>query len=71
MHNIAASQGRLEDIRDELSNWWESMPDSFADTPTGEKLDEAIDKLSEWIDQLDEMHSEAEDLELPIGYGRD
>lgn len=61
----------LSELRDEYQDWYDALPEPFIGGPTGERLEEAIDKLEEWIDLIEDIRAEAAELELPKGYGRD
>ena len=58
----------LEDIRDEYQEWRDNLPENLECSPTAEKLDEVIEFD---IDQIRDALDEAENLELPRGFGRD
>ena len=58
----------LEEVKEEYQEWRDNLPENLEMTPTSEKLDEVLDLDLESInDTLDE----AENLELPRGFGRD
>jgi hypothetical protein len=58
----------LEDLKSEYEEWQNNLPDSLQSSPVGEKLQAVCD-----ID-LDSARSaieEAENAELPLGFGKD
>ena len=59
---------KLEDIRDEYQEWRDNLPENLEGSATAEKLDEVIEFD---IDQIRDALDEAENLELPRGFGRD
>lgn len=72
----------LEDMRSDYADKYQNMPDSLQQTPYGEKCG-AMDSLSiddsawsdDWdmdgITTMDDMFSECEGTEIPLGFGRD
>ena len=68
----------LAALKDEYSEWFENMPDSLQQGPTGEKLQGIIDTVLYAMEDIDAAVSdvetqldEAEGVDLPRGYGKD
>jgi hypothetical protein len=73
---LIVALSELEDIKAEYQDWYDNMPDSTRDGPTGEKLSEIIEfdfdlDDSASIEDFEEVVSNAEDADLPLGFGRD
>jgi hypothetical protein len=73
---LIVALSELEDIKAEYQDWYDNMPDSTRDGPTGEKLSEIIELDFELddsasIEDFEEVVSNAEDADLPLGFGRD
>lgn len=72
---FTSSLEELRGVQEEYQEWFDNMPDSLQyNSPMGEKLQAITDldldievDLSEYEDPL----SEAENAELPLGFGRD
>jgi prefoldin subunit 5 len=64
----------VEDIRDELQEWFDGMRESLQSSATGEALEEMIERCDNFIDTLEELETAANDIdgaEVPKGFGRD
>jgi len=57
----------VESLADELTEWYDNMPEGFQNSSKGEELQEAIDTLS-GIDQVEvpEEYAEVEIISLPM-----
>ena len=55
-------------MQKEYEEWKDNLPENLQQSPVGEKL-EAVCDLD--IEGAIEMVSEAEGLDLPLGFGRD
>jgi hypothetical protein len=64
--NVALST--LNDLKTEYEEWRDNLPENLQSSTLGEKL-EAVCDLD--IDSVLDMIEEAENLELPLGFGRD
>lgn len=58
----------LEEIKDEYQEWRDNLPDNLEMTPVAEKLD-LVGDLD--LESINDTLEEAENLELPRGFGRD
>jgi ATP-dependent protease HslVU (ClpYQ) peptidase subunit len=64
----------LRDVKDEYQEWYDNMPESLQDSPTGEKLAELeYIELEPDLDmsEIIEAIEAAENADLPLGFGRD
>lgn len=67
----------LEDIRAEYEEWYDNMPEGLQSGPTGEKLTEITgmefdqDVTDMTLGQIEELIDEAENADLPLGFGKD
>lgn len=58
----------LKDIQSDFESWRDNLPENLQSSPVGEKLDAVCDlDLDGALDTL----SEAEGVDLPLGFGRD
>lgn len=63
----------LSDLRDEFVTWRDNLPENFASSALGEKLDAVCDleiDRDAVLDPLDFLDA-ADGMDLPLGYGRD
>lgn len=56
----------LQSIQSEYQDWSDNMPESFQDTPTGQKLEALCD-----LDLGGESIADIEEIAPPLGFGRD
>ena len=61
---LASAVATLQALHDEYQAWLDSMPESLEDG-------DLAGKLQETIDQLEELVSQASDIDPPRGFGRD
>jgi hypothetical protein len=61
---LAVLQGAVEALREEYQAWLDSLPDSLHDSDQAARLAETIDQLETVRDLLD-------DVQPPLGFGRD
>lgn len=59
----------INEVKDELQEWRDNLPENLENSPTAEKLDEVLNCQS--FDEIENSHNEIEELELPKGFGRD
>lgn len=59
---------QLQEVNQEYTDWREGMPDNLEGSPTHEKL-VALEDID--LDELERIIEEAENADLPIGFGRD
>jgi len=60
--------GKLQDIQSEYQEWNEGLPENLRESTIAEKL-ESITAID--FDSAIETVNEAEDADLPLGFGRD
>jgi hypothetical protein len=69
----------LNDVRSEYEDWRDNLPENLQGSALGEKLEAVVDlniesvmeePLAMWPDMLDVV-GEAENIDLPQGFGRD
>jgi hypothetical protein len=58
----------LQELQQEYQSWQESLPENLQNSATAEKLD-AVCNID--FDTALELASEAENIDLPLGFGRD
>lgn len=69
----------LKSVQEEYEEWRDNLPDNLRTSPVGEKLDAVCDldvesvgeNVRSVIDDADSIISDAENMELPQGFGRD
>lgn len=58
----------LVDIKSEYEEWLDNLPENLRDSALGEKLQAVVDLN---LDEALDIASEAENADLPLGFGRD
>ena len=66
--NAVVGLQALIDIQSEYEEWRNNLPDNLQATVLGEKLDTVCDLD---LDAAQETVTEAEEMDLPLGFGRD
>lgn len=62
----------LEEIRVEYEDWRDNLPESLQGSATADKLDEVCDlDIESALQEVESLLDDAENLELPLGFGRD
>jgi hypothetical protein len=67
----------LRGVREEYEEWHDGLPENLAQSAVGEKLQAIVDlditddPRAETYDDLESMLSEAEGMDMPLGFGRD
>ena len=64
----------LGDIKDEYEEWYDNMPEALQEGTTGEKLQELLEldlEVEVDLEDYEEVVSNAENADLPLGFGRD
>ena len=62
----------LVDIRAEYEDWRDALPENLEQSPLGEKLEAVCDlEFGDLLDDAREILDEAENIDLPLGFGRD
>lgn len=83
----AALESAIDDLvslKEEYQEWRDNMPESMESSPTVEKLEEVLyldlesaqgymsdDDFVESLDDIESILDEAENVDLPRGFGRD
>jgi predicted nucleic acid-binding Zn-ribbon protein len=74
---LEAALSELRELQEEYEQWRDNMPEGLQQSATGEKLSAIVDDLEipEEVEvdlsELDEAISNAEGMELPLGFGKD
>ena len=70
-----AALNELNELKGEYEDWRDNLPESLQSSPVGEKLDAICDidfDLSEDdLDGIEQAADEAENADLPLGFGKD
>jgi hypothetical protein len=61
----------LRELRDEYASWRDNLPENLQVSALGEKLDAVVDLDLDVLGEVEQLISEAESLDLPLGFGRD
>jgi hypothetical protein len=61
---LEEANGIVEELKDELQNWLDNLPDSFREGDKGTELEEEIEKLESAISSLEEAQSVISDTPL-------
>jgi hypothetical protein len=77
--NLNTALTSLYDVQQEYQDWLDNMPESMSSSATAEKLQEVCELdiesyMDEPLDNWSEVEntvSEAEGVDLPMGFGRD
>jgi len=64
---VAEARCEIEELMDELQNWYDSIPENLQDGDKANTLEESIQLLEEHIGILDEI--ENSDVEFPGMFG--
>jgi uncharacterized protein YukE len=59
---ISDSTSSVEELKEELENWYDNLPENFQNGMKGDELQEAIDALDGIYSSLDEQKDAVEDL---------
>lgn len=74
---VNAALEQLEDLRGEYESWYDNLPENLQDSNLGSKLSEitylSFDVIGDSEDAQDATQAleEAENADLPLGFGRD
>ncbi len=71
LEEISNATNVIEELKDELDEWRNNLPENLEDSATAQKLDEAMDALETLKDEIDGACYAADDIEWPLGFGRD
>lgn len=77
MAKVQEKMEALEELRSEYEEWRDNTPDSLQQSPTYEKLDAVADLDFQWdaesdsLSDAEEKFGEAENADLPRGFGND
>jgi len=74
--NLEQALNDLDELRGEYEEWKDNLPDSLQQSPVAEKLEAVCDISLGWgtdddLDDAENMLSEAENADLPRGFGND
>lgn len=75
---VKALEDALDDlraVRDEYEEWRDALPDNQQSSHTAELLNAIVDldvpSVEDALEEVNDLVANAEDLDLPLGYGRD
>jgi uncharacterized protein YukE len=76
---LETAAGELRAVQEEYEEWKDNLPENLASSPLGDKLEEvcgleiedAAQKIRDAIDEVQSTFEEAENIDLPRGFGRD
>jgi hypothetical protein len=73
VQTIQQNLEKIGDIKLELEEWRDGMPENIQDAngATMEKLETAIDLMDGGMDSVHAELEEIENIEMPLGFGRD
>lgn len=63
---IGEARSELESLRDELQEWYDNLPENFQNGSKGEELQEAIDALDNLVSEAENL--EGSDVTFPAMY---
>jgi len=80
--DVLLSLEEVKEVQAEYSEWFDNMPEGLQRSPTAEKLEEIINLDFESISEdaldfdgalceVEDLLSEAEGVDFPLGFGRD
>jgi len=80
--DVVLSVEAVKEVQEEYREWLDSMPEGLDQSPTAEKLEEItnldFESISEdaidfdsVLSEVDEILAEAEQVDFPLGFGRD
>jgi hypothetical protein len=59
------AKGTAEELKEELENWLESLPENLSDSSKANELQEAIDNLEQGASELEEAVDALNSVEFP------
>jgi len=79
INDLENAAGELRAVQEEYEEWKDNLPENLASSPLGEKLEEvcnfeiedAAQKMRDALDEVQSTFEEADQAELPQGFGRD
>lgn len=76
LDTLVNALSELDDVKSEYQDWLDNLPENLQDGPTAEKLTEVTELEFEFdpddmLSEVDEAISNAENVDLPRGFGRD
>ena len=80
--DVVLSFEAIKEVQEEYQEWLDGMPEGLDQSPTAERLEEVtnldFESISEdaldfdsILSEVDDMLGEAEQVDLPLGFGRD
>ena len=73
--HLASAQESISELvglQEEYVDWRDNIPENLEDSPIVEKLDAIADlELEDCFSEVESTLEEAENAELPLGFGRD
>lgn len=71
IEELRSALDELESLRNEYEEWQGNLPDNLQSGPLAEKLDAVVGLDFDVLGDVDQVISEAEEMDLPQGFGRD
>jgi flagellar biosynthesis chaperone FliJ len=65
VNDIGNAKSVVEELKDEMENWRENLPENLQDGAKADELQEAEDALEEVVNSLDEAESNADNVSFP------
>ena len=65
---LADGRSIAEELRDELQNWYDNMPENFQNGDKGSQVQDAISELENAISTLENAESELDGVQFPGMY---
>jgi len=69
INKIREGLEELNELKSEFEDWKDNLPENLETSPLGEKLEEVVE--SSFCDEIESACDDAENLDLPKGFGRD
>jgi len=69
INKIREGLQELQDVKEEFEDWQSNLPENLESSPLGEKLEEVVG--SSFCDEIESACDDAENIDLPKGFGRD
>lgn len=64
--DVSGARAEVEELRDELQNWYDNLPDNFREGDKGEQIQSAIDELETVASSMEEVENAS--VEFPGMY---
>ena len=71
VNDLREAVDELESLREEYESWRDNLPESLQSSALGEKLETVCDLDFSCLDDAETVIDEAENADLPRGFGKD